>query len=77
MAKSKDPAVDELGYEEAFAELSALVESLESQVHPLDETLRLFERGQALARHCTQLLEKAELKVKQLTGDFQQDIQVE
>ena len=27
------------------------------------------ERGQALIKHCSDLLEKAELKVKQLTGD--------
>lgn len=74
MAKGKDPEVDKMSYEEAFAELGALVESLETHDHPLDETMQLFERGQALARHCTQLLEKADLKVKQLIGDSIQDL---
>ncbi|MBI3160531.1 MAG: exodeoxyribonuclease VII small subunit [Chloroflexi bacterium] len=67
MAKAKP--VEELTYEEAFADLEAVVAALESADHPLEESLALFERGQALARRCAELLEKAELKVQQLTGD--------
>ncbi len=40
----------------------------------LDEAMALFERGQALSRHCVDLLEKAELRVKQLTGDTLEDL---
>ena len=29
----------------------------------------MFERGQALAQRCAQLLEDAELKVQELSGD--------
>lgn len=67
MAKAKP--VEELSYEEAFTDLEAVVAALESADHPLEESLALFERGQALARRCAELLEKAELKVQQLTGD--------
>ncbi|TAK13375.1 MAG: exodeoxyribonuclease VII small subunit [Anaerolineae bacterium] len=67
MAKAKP--VEDLSYEEAFADLEAVVAALESADHPLEESLALFERGQALARRCAELLEKAELKVEQLTGD--------
>lgn len=67
MAKAKP--VEELSYEEAFMDLEAVVAALESADHPLEESLALFERGQALARRCAELLEKAELKVQQLTGD--------
>ena len=61
--------VDQLSYEQAFAELEASVAALESGQHPLDETLRLYERGQELARHCAGLLDKAELKIQLLNGE--------
>jgi exodeoxyribonuclease VII small subunit len=59
----------DMTYEKAFAELEAIVEALEADKHTLDETMRLYERGQILARHCSQLLEQAELKVMQLSGE--------
>ena len=59
---------EELSYEAAFAELEAVVEALESEQRPLDEAIALYERGQALSKHCAALLEKAELKVRQLSG---------
>jgi len=61
--------VEELTYEETFAELQAIVAELESEGRSLDESIALYERGQALARHCAALLEKAELKVRQLSGE--------
>lgn len=67
--KNKFKDVVELSYEDAYNELLALVESLESSEHPLDETMILFERGQVLSQHCTRLLEKAELKIRQLSSD--------
>jgi exodeoxyribonuclease VII small subunit len=67
----KSTPVEELTYEEAFNELDSIVSDLESEQHSLEQTLALFERGQALARHCTKLLEAAELKVQQLSeGDL-------
>jgi len=42
---------------------------LEEAGKPLDESMKLFERGQALVARCNELLEAAELKVKQLSGD--------
>jgi len=58
--------IEELSYEEAYAELEAVVGTLENEEKTLDESLALFERGQALSRYCTSLLENAELRVKQL-----------
>lgn len=67
----KSTPIEELTYEEAFNELDSIVSDLESEQHSLEQTLSLFERGQALARHCTKLLEAAELKVQQLSeGDL-------
>ena len=61
--------VEELNYEAAFTELETIVAALEGESRPLDESISLYERGQALAKHCAALLEKAELKVRQLSGD--------
>lgn len=65
--------VETMKYEEAFAELEAIVNSLESEEHLLEDSLQLFARGQQLAKHCARLLDEAELRVKQLSGEEQID----
>ena len=67
MAKSTQKQVDDLNYEEALAELETLVAALEGEQYPLDDAMKMFERGQALIKRCAMLLDKAELKVKQLS----------
>ncbi|MBN2388918.1 MAG: exodeoxyribonuclease VII small subunit [Anaerolineales bacterium] len=69
MPKPEPKPIEDLTYEEAVAELETVVTGLESEGRPLDESLALFERGQALVRHCVVLLEQADLKVRQLSGD--------
>ncbi len=67
MARTTAPKpVEELSYEAAFAELEQIVSTLEAEPASLEQAMSLFERGQGLARRCTQLLEEAELKVKRL-----------
>jgi exodeoxyribonuclease VII small subunit len=61
-----EAAVEALTFEQAFEELEAIVQQLEAGQLSLETALALFERGQALAARCGQLLEGAELKVKQL-----------
>ena len=70
-SKKSDKPVEELTYEEALAELESIVSALEEDAsrNPLDDAIKLFERGQALASRCGVLLEAAELKVKQVAGD--------
>ena len=63
------PSDQELTYEEAYAELENIVSALETGEHTLDEAIAQYERGQFLARHCANLLDKAELKVRQLSGN--------
>ena len=53
-----------LSYEVAFQELEALVARIESGDLPLEDSVKLYERGQQLAAHCQALLEDAELKIK-------------
>lgn len=80
MSKAKPP--EKLNYEQAFEELEALVERLESGELALEESLALFERGQALSARCSELLEQAELKLRQLVpndsgGYVETDFEVE
>jgi exodeoxyribonuclease VII small subunit len=69
MAKSENPAIEKMSYEEAYAELEQIVSALETGEQPLQEALSLFERGQKLTKHCAELLARAELKVQQLSGE--------
>ena len=76
MAKSSaKKSIDELTYEDAYAELENIVASLENEQRSLDESMALYERGQALVKHCAKILDKAELKVKQLSGDTLSDFE--
>lgn len=67
--KSTQKTVEELTYEESLVELEGIVESLEGEQSPLEDSMKLFERGQALAAHCSALLESAQLKVQKLVGE--------
>lgn len=69
-AKNKPETPDTLAdFEKSLAELEALVEELERGDIGLEDSLRKFERGVALARSCQQSLKQAELRVDQLLGD--------
>lgn len=76
-SKKIEKAVGELSYEEALSELESIVIALEDGQSQLEEAIRLFERGQALAARCGVLLEAAELKVKQVTGEDVTDFEEE
>jgi len=73
--KNETTEVEEMTYETAFTELEAIVTALEGESRPLEESLSLYERGQVLAARCAALLEKAELKVRQLSADGLVDIE--
>jgi exodeoxyribonuclease VII small subunit len=68
-SSKKEKFVEELSYEEALTELEGIVDLLEGKQSQLEDAIKLFERGQALAVRCSELLEAAELKVKQVVGD--------
>ena len=68
-SKKTEKAVQELSYEDALVELEEIVSTLEGEQNQLEEAIKLFERGRALASRCGTLLEAAELKVKQVVGD--------
>lgn len=53
-------------FEDALNDLEQLVETMEEGDLSLEESLKQFEKGIALASSCQQSLQKAEQKVEQL-----------
>jgi len=63
---------DTLSFEQALAELEAVVERLQRPDVPLDEAVALYRRGTELAQRSEELLSAAELQVQQLTQAVQE-----
>jgi len=62
-----DPAaIDTLTFEQALAELEQIVSRLESGQAPLEDSIRMYERGAALKSHCETRLEAARLRVEKI-----------
>ncbi|GAB2456737.1 hypothetical protein GCM10007967_08620 [Xylanimonas ulmi] len=61
-----DPAA--MGYEQARDELVAVVQRLEAGGEPLEVSLALWERGEALATRCQQWLDGARERLAKATG---------
>ncbi|HEY6546774.1 MAG TPA: exodeoxyribonuclease VII small subunit [Vicinamibacteria bacterium] len=64
-------------FEDALKELEDVVARLEKGELPLEDSLRLYERGIALARHCHVKLEEAEGKIELLMKDARGDVAVD
>jgi exodeoxyribonuclease VII small subunit len=59
----------DLKFEECLQRLEQIVSALEAGNLPLEESLKVYEEGIALARHCTRYLEDAERRIEILTKD--------
>ena len=66
--KEQLPAPESLGYEAARDELVRIVQALEGGQAPLEDTLTLWERGEALAARCSQILDGAQSRLAEKTG---------
>ena len=58
-----------LPFEQALAQLEAIVDQLEKGAVPLEESIAIYERGEALKRRCEELLRQAEARVDKITTD--------
>ncbi|MGN6412374.1 exodeoxyribonuclease VII small subunit [Flexivirga sp.] len=72
----KDAAADDahadvadLGYEQARDELASIVSRLEGGTETLEESMRLWERGEALAAHCERWLDGAQRTIGAMTDE--------
>ncbi len=59
----------ELTFEQALVELQEIVSELESGDSTLETSLARYERGVLLGRRCNDLLDKAELRVRELLAN--------
>ena len=60
------PDVAGLSFEDALAELEAIVRTLEAGSGSLDEAISAYERGAALKRHCEAKLQEAQARVEKI-----------
>lgn len=69
MAENNLVDVRELSFERAIEELETIVKRLEDGKVPLEESVAIYERGEALKRRCEELLRQAEARVEKITTD--------
>jgi exodeoxyribonuclease VII small subunit len=61
--------MSDIKFEDALLRLEEIVDRLETGELPLEDSLKVFEEGVALARHCSKYLEEAEKRIELLTKD--------
>ena len=69
MADTAHSDVKRLPFERANEELESIVKRLEDGKVPLEESVAIYERGEALKRRCDELLRQAEARVDKITTD--------
>ena len=69
MAENIQVDVSKLTFERAIEELETIVKRLEDGKVPLEESVTIYERGEALKRRCEELLRLAEARVEKITLD--------
>ena len=69
MAEMTHADVDALPFERAIEELELIVKRLEEGKVPLEESVAIYERGEALKRRCEELLAQAEARVNKIVRD--------
>jgi exodeoxyribonuclease VII small subunit len=60
------PGITSLSFEKALAELEMIVKKLEQGNVDLDESILIYERGEALKKHCEKLLTLAEKRIEKI-----------
>ena len=61
--------MSDIKFEDALLRLEQIVDRLEAGNLPLEESLKVFEEGVGLARHCARYLDDAEKRIELLTRD--------
>jgi exodeoxyribonuclease VII small subunit len=71
MAEKNNSDIATLPFERAIEELESIVKRLEEGKVPLEESVTIYERGEALKQRCEILLRQAEARVEKITLDAQ------
>ena len=62
------PAIAEMTFEQALRALEDVVRQLEGGEVPLEESIGLYERGEALRRHCQARLDAAQARIEKIVA---------
>jgi exodeoxyribonuclease VII small subunit len=68
MDQTTEAPVAEMSFEEALAELERVVDALERGDVPLDRSIDLYERGEALREVCEKRLKDAQMRVDRIVA---------
>ena len=72
MSQNTPPGADDLAamsFETALRALEEVVRRLESGDVPLDESISLYERGEALRQHCQARIDAAQARIEKIVVD--------
>ncbi|MDR2781774.1 MAG: exodeoxyribonuclease VII small subunit [Holosporaceae bacterium] len=61
--------IGQMEFEQALKELENIVKTLEEGKASLNESVRLYERGVTLKKHCDNILESVQLRINQISSD--------
>ena len=62
------PDISAMSFEQALKSLEDVVRRLEGGEVPLDESIALYERGEALRRHCQARLDAAQERIEKIVA---------
>ncbi len=68
--KAESGAPDDMSFEDALGEVEAIIDRIESGKVGLEQSISEYERGAKLIKHCREVLQRAELRVQDLTGEL-------
>ncbi len=68
-AAKKNTDIASMSFEQALQQLETIVGDLEKGDVPLDKSIEIYERGEALKRHCEKLLKAAENRIEKIRLD--------
>lgn len=60
--------IADLSFEDALRALEEVVRKLEGGEVPLDDSITLYERGEALRKHCQARLDAAQARIERIVG---------
>ncbi|MEN3930256.1 exodeoxyribonuclease VII small subunit [Microvirga sp. W0021] len=67
MDNNENTPVTSLPFEKALEELEGIVRRLERGDVPLEDSIAIYERGEALKKHCETLLKSAQARIDKIT----------
>jgi exodeoxyribonuclease VII small subunit len=72
MAKTSRQDTEKLTFEQAIAELKAIVEKIEAGQISLQDSILQYEKGMALIKHCRTILQQAEKRIEKISLEQEQ-----